>query len=80
MGVLRIVFSNFTWVDAAIILLAAVNGFVFAMARKEINRLYSGLLSAREVPQTVIDYTEQSVESHKSCIAFLESQLRGANA
>ena len=45
---------------------------------KEINRLYSGLLSAREVPQTVIDYTTQSVESHKSCIAFLESQLRSA--
>ena len=50
MSVLRIVFSNFTWVDAAIILLAAANGFVFAMARKEINRLYNTMHQSKYVP------------------------------
>ena len=41
MSVMRIVFSNFTWVDALIILLAAGNAVVFALARRETLGLYN---------------------------------------
>lgn len=50
MSVLRIVFTNFTWVDALIILLAAANGAVFWMARKEALRLYATMHQSKYVP------------------------------
>lgn len=42
---------------------------------QEIQRLYTGLLTAKRVPSTVIDYTTTTVQAHKNMIAFLESQL-----
>lgn len=50
MSVLRIVFANFTWVDAVIILLAAANGVVCALARREADSLYSTMHQSKYVP------------------------------
>ncbi len=50
MSVLRIVFTNFTWVDALIILLAAANGAVFSLARKEALSLYATMHQSKYVP------------------------------
>ena len=50
MSVMRIVFSNFTWVDALIILLAAGNAVVFALARRETLGLYNTMHQSKYVP------------------------------
>jgi chemotaxis protein MotA len=50
MGVLRIVFSNFTWVDALIIVLAAANGVVCALARRQALRLYNTMHQSKYMP------------------------------
>ncbi len=50
MHVLRIVFSNFTWVDGAILLLAIANGVVCALARREADRLYNTVHLSKYIP------------------------------
>ena len=50
MSVLRIVFSNFTWVDAVILLTAAANGVVFFRAKRETQGLYDTLHQSKYVP------------------------------
>ena len=50
MSVLRIVFSNFTWVDALILLLAAANGVVCALARRQALRLYNTMHQSKYMP------------------------------
>ena len=50
MSVMRIVFTNFTWVDLVIILLAAANAAVFAMANKEAQRLFTTMHQTKYTP------------------------------
>lgn len=50
MHVLRIVFSNFTWVDGVILLLGIANGVVCTLARREADRLYNTMHLSKYVP------------------------------